>query len=80
VARILKLLLNKSITPEKTVFYLDQAPLHRTPEVLQAFKLAGVGFFYAPPYSSPLMPCEQIFSLLKNFLAKREAETKVSSK
>jgi transposase len=55
-------------TPGYHVLVMDNASIHRSPEIVQACKEFGVALEYLPPYSPDYNPIERSFKVLKSWI------------
>lgn len=51
-----------------SVVVMDDCSIHHTTEVAEVFQQVGIPVVYLPPYSPDLMPLEESFSSVKNYL------------
>jgi transposase len=58
------------------VLILDNARAHYDPEALDLIRSSGADILFLPPYSPEWNPIELSWSVIKQFLKKREARTK----
>jgi transposase len=60
------------------VLVMDNVRFHKTAEVKRIVEEAGVTLCYIPPYHPELNAAEELFSLFKSSLRRREARTLVT--
>lgn len=55
-----------------SVLLMDNCAIHHTQEVTEVLQQAGIVTIYLPPYSPDLMPLEESFSCVKNYLRRHD--------
>ena len=55
-----------------SVLLMDNCSIHHTDKVTGLLKEAGIVTLYLPPYSPDLMPLEELFSYIKNYLRRHD--------
>lgn len=56
----------------RSVLIMDNCSIHHTQEVTELLQHAGIVTVYLPPYSPDLMPLEESFSCVKNYLRRHD--------
>lgn len=56
----------------RSVLLMDNCSIHHTEDVVALLKQAGIITVYLPPYSPDLMPLEETFSYIKNYLKRHD--------
>ena len=51
---------------------VDNAAIHHTQAVIDAMNATGALLMFLPPYSPDMMPCEELFSKTKYYIAKND--------
>ena len=62
-----------------SVLILDNCSVHHTDEVTTLLQSAGLVTMYLPPYSPDMMPLEESFSYIKNYLRRHDEILQVTS-
>ena len=57
---------------KSSIVIMDNCSIHRTPEVIQHFREAGIVVIFLPPYSPDLNPIEELFSCIKYYLKRHD--------